>query len=448
VRLLYLIHQFLPRHVTGTEQYVRSLARVLRARGHDVRVFSFAPLIQHDAPGEMQFERDETVDGIPVRRVSVHPRASPNPHLLDYHNPAAGRLLARWLERLAADGVRFDVAHVFHARSLGAAAVDEPARRGVPVAVNLMDFWFVCPNFMLLRRGGELCAGPPDGGLGCVPCMDPELGAWVERSGTGPALRALRDRPPALRAGAAASAHALVARAPHLAGVLQRAAAIVAPSRFLRATFEAAGFPAGRIRHVPYGVDLARLGELPPARAAGDLRIGFLGSIAPHKGVHVLIDAVRRLPPAGWRLVVHGDAGTHVGYTGQLRAAAAGEPRIAFAGAFRPGELGAVLGALDVVVVPSLWYENTPFTVLEARAGRRLVVASDLGGIGEALAGAGQTFPAGDAAALAGVLRGLLDDRAPLRAAAQAPLPRTLDDNADEFLVLYRELASRVAPAR
>src|SRR5690606_8033781 len=165
----FLLHQFLPRHVTGTEQYARSVARELIRRGNEVEIFAFEPLIQFEAPPDTAwFARSESVDGIPVQRISLHPDPSPNPPLADYENPIAGRLFAR---HLAAGG--FDLVHVFHARNVGTDAIAAPRALGVPVVVNLMDFWFLCPNFMLLRRNGDLCQGPPEGGLGCVPCMDP-----------------------------------------------------------------------------------------------------------------------------------------------------------------------------------------------------------------------------------------------------------------------------------
>ena len=43
-------------------------------------------------------------------------------------------------------------------------------RNGLRVCVTLMDFWYLCPRFTLLRSDGGLCEGPPDGGIGCVSC--------------------------------------------------------------------------------------------------------------------------------------------------------------------------------------------------------------------------------------------------------------------------------------
>src|SRR5262249_46069972 len=160
-------------------------------------------------------------------------------------NPLVGELFARVLAARA-----FDVVHVFHLHNIGLSVLRACRSRGVPVVVHLMDFWFLCPNYLLLRRNGSLCDGPPDGGFGCIECIDPALDAEFGRSGLRPQIEALATSAPP-RAGllptVARRAHALVARKAQLFAALRTAAAVIAPSRFLRSIFEAQGFPAGVI---------------------------------------------------------------------------------------------------------------------------------------------------------------------------------------------------------
>ena len=450
MRILFVLHQYLPRHVTGTEQYVRSLARGLQAAGHEVAVFAYEPLIQFAAPGRDWFEQDEVVEGVPVHRCSVHPRHSANRELGEYENPLVGGIFARWFATQS-----FDVVHVFHARNIGLDALREPRRQGVPVVVHLMDFWFLCPNYLLLRSDGTLCDGPPDGGFGCIPCMDKSLADAVEAAQLRPHLEQIAELPPlasGLEPTPARRAHALVARKAQLFAALAQADAVVAPSRFLQRTFEAQGFPARRIRHLPYGLDASRGAvrpAAPPLRTDGALHVGYIGSISRHKGVHVAIAALRSLPRDDVRLHVHGGLESHPDYSDELRALADGDPRIVFHGRFEPAQLGNVLSTLDCIAVPSLWYENTPFSVLEALNFGLPVLASDLGGIAEIVRHGdnGLLFPHGDAAALAAAIERLADDRdLRLRLAAGSAVPDVSADVA--FLQsLYQELlAARAAP--
>jgi glycosyltransferase involved in cell wall biosynthesis len=451
MKILFVLHQYLPRHVTGTEQYARSLALGLRARGHDVQVFAYEPLIQFEAPDREDFVREEVVEGVPVHRCAVHPRHSANRELGEYENPLVGELFAQWLA-----GRAFEVVHVFHLRNIGLSVLRACRSRAVPAVVHLMDFWFLCPNFLLLRRDGNLCGGPPDGGFGCIECIDPALGAEFGRSGLRPQIEALAASAPP-RAGllptVARRAHALVARKAQMFAALRTAAAVIAPSRFLRSVFEAQGFPAGVIRHLPYGLDLSRLQSAPAERKRGrrrgdTLRVGYVGSISRHKGVHVLIAAVRKCEHDDLRLLVHGGLESHPDYSDELRALAAGDPRIEFRGRFEPHELGRVLAELDLVAVPSLWYENTPFSMLEALHFGLPVVASDLGGIAEIVQHGrnGLLFPAGDVVGLARHFARLAGDRGELQSLTAGARVADVDVDVGALARLYAELAPR-APA-
>ncbi|MCA8955993.1 MAG: glycosyltransferase family 4 protein [Planctomycetes bacterium] len=452
MRLLYVVHQFLPRHLTGTEQYVRSLALGMRARGHEVSVFTLEPVLNLDSPGRMWIERDEEVDGVPVRRAGLHLETQPNRELADYLNPLAVRLLCRFL-----DEHEFDLAHVFHLRYLGIGALAELRRRGLPVVVNLMDFWFLCPTFILLRADGGLCDGPPRDGVGCVRCAAPDIARVMDTVQLDDVLHRLAPdapAPPDLHQSPMRRARALIGRKERLFEALAGASAVVAPSRFLQSVFEANGFPRGLIEHVPYGVDPDRLGGRTKrwsSRLRRRVEIGFIGSLTEHKGLHLLIEALRSIDGNTWHLHVHGSLETHPAYSKRLRALADEDPRITFHGPFPPRRLGGVLAELDLIVVPSVWYENTPFTVLEAQMMGLPVLASDLGGISESVRHQenGFLFEAGSVPALRAQLEEILADPECLPRLRLDAGVRTLDQNLDDFAALYARFlpAMSAAPA-
>src|SRR4029079_12294240 len=83
------------------------------------------------------------------------------------------------------------------------------------------------------------------------------------------------------------------------------------------------------------------------------------------KGVHVLLDAVRGLPSDGYELKIFGNPDVFPEYAAGLRAAAAGLP-VRFMGAFDRERVAEVYGQIDVLVVPSLWLENSPLVIHEA----------------------------------------------------------------------------------
>lgn len=180
------------------------------------------------------------------------------------------------------------------------------------------------------------------------------------------------------------------------------------------------GFPLERIHVIPNGLDLGRLaalaplarGQVAPAAAPGAPLLLILGRLElAMKGHAVLLEALARPELAGAHLAVVGDGPDRP----RLEAMVAGlglAGRVTLLG--HRDDAPAALPAADVVVVPSLNSESSPNVILEAWAARRPVVASALAGVPELVADGetGLLVPPGDAAALAGAVRRLLDDPA------------------------------------
>ena len=449
MRLLFVVHQYFPECRSGTEQYCRAIAREATRRGDEVTVLSLEPWGVPDVPALQVV--DEPYEGLPTPRLRHWERLSPHDVAKDAWNPIVARRFAALL-----DEVRPDAVHVFHLRQLGAGFLRVLHDRGIRTVVNLMDFWFLCPRFTLRRPDGVLCEGPPDGGLGCVPCEFPDLAPLVEDATVGTLLRsaatALASGPP-LRPGDTARLAGVLRRKDDLLGLLGLADAVIAPSRFLADMFAKNGFSHPGLTVVPYGLDPGRVTRIPVERPRSPLRVAFAGVLSPWKAPDVAIRAVRQLDPerdGPIELTIHGDTGMAMfaDYIAELRALAGDDPRIRFPGAYDHGELDQVFAATDLLVVPSTWYENTPFVVLEAFEAGVPVAVSDLGGMTEVVEDGvhGFRFPAGDADALAALLRALL--AAPSRLAKLEPRPvATAADNYDVFRAIYAGVDATPASA-
>ncbi|NJN84030.1 MAG: glycosyltransferase family 4 protein [Caldilineaceae bacterium] len=180
----------------------------------------------------------------------------------------------------------------------------------------------------------------------------------------------------------------------------------------------------------------ARLAE-PPARP----HFGFLGSLAWQKGVHILIDAFNSLPDQA-ALTIYGSESAFPDYVSELKAQAR-HPNIRFAGPIAPDLVGAALRTFDCLVMPSLWYENSPLVIQEAFAVGVPVVASDLGALVEKVDHdvTGARFPAGDSLALGNLLRELIHDPQRLQTWRTHIRPGpTLADHVQQIEALYGSL--------
>lgn len=389
MRLLYVIHQFFPDCHSGTEQYCLAVAREARRRGDEVTVLSLNWASHVAEPPIRLFELP--YDGFRVLRLDHWVGLNPNGALRDYDNPH----LDVWFQRVL-DDAQPQAVHFFHLRQLGSNLLAVARRNGLRTVVSLTDFWYLCPRFTLLRADGALCEGPPEGGRGCIACAEPGL-AGVEPA-AGPAAPSAEP---------AARARALVDRLPKNLARLALADAVFAPSQFLAEMFAKNGFPRERIEVVPYGLEPGRIVPIVVQRPRSPLRLAFCGVLSPWKAPHLAIEAMRHVT-SPVELRIHGrlEEPMFAEYIASLRAAAAGDARVHFMGAYVASDAAQVFADMDALIVPSTWYENTPFVVLEAFAAGVPVIASDLGGLREIVRDGenGVLFRAGDAQALAGAI--------------------------------------------
>lgn len=155
--------------------------------------------------------------------------------------------------------------------------------------------------------------------------------------------------------------------------------------------------------------------------------VGFVGTVRPHKGLAALAEAVGRLG-GDVRLLIAGDLGDGRD-VGELATRSGG--RVVTVAGPSMGEIGAILGACDVVAVPQsrsleAAYQS-PAKLLDALAAGRAVVAGDVGDAAELLGGAGRLIPPGDADALAATLAELRDAPASRAHLGEAALARTAE---------------------
>ena len=102
-----------------------------------------------------------------------------------------------------------------------------------------------------------------------------------------------------------------------------------------------------------------------------------------------------------------------------------------------------MFAAIDVFVVPSVWYENTPLVIYSAQAAGCPILASNLAGMAEVVRDGvdGMLFQPGDSAALASLIMKLCTDRDLVRQLADnAPRPKSIAQYTDTIEDTYREI--------
>jgi glycosyltransferase involved in cell wall biosynthesis len=404
-RILQIAHDHPAFTSGGTEWIAHDLARALGARGVPATLLAATTALSRPnvAPGALgrvgpdwllqtgRYDAFSMVraDGPDWTSSLARVLAETRPDIVHFHG----------LDRLGVEMVPFVRAHRPHAR----------------IVLTLHDMQLICPREgLMVTSEGALChRAAPDACRRCLPDL--------------PAAR-----------------HAL--REAHLKTALAAVDIFISPSAFLRDRFLSWGLPADRLVVVPNGVPGTEAETLPER---GD-RFAFFGTVAEHKGVHVLLDAAARLAARGTEVGIS----VHGGFTWAAEAErerfaaalAAAHPVAQHLGAYDRADVGRLMARTDWVVVPSTWWENAPLVVLEAQRARRPVICSGIGGMAELVADGvtGLHVPPGDAAALAETIAEAADPELCRRLARRIEAPATVDRMADAHLDLYRKLAARV----
>ena len=447
MKIVYATHQFLPDYSAGTETLTYSTAKEISRRGHEVCIFTGYP-VKGVVKASSAFDRYE-YDGISVDRFfhsntsSIRPR---NPMEAEYNNLFFADYFRRRIQEL-----KPDLVHFYHLHRLSASAIDVCMELGIPTLFTATDFWLICPTNQLLLPDQSLCLGPDKDMVNCVRHL-----AVISQ---GQRIRSILERLPDwliavfIRGVKCAFwpekrygplVRALTARPAYMKKRMNQIDTVLVATRFMGEMLLRSGLEARRIRHVPFGIDHTHITRVSVKGTERCLRIGFIGTLYHHKGAHVLLEAVRSLPTdMPLKVKIYGDFEQFSEYVRLLRSVAGNDHRIEFCGTFPNPEIGEIFYGLDVLIIPSLWYENTPLVLYSAQVAKVPVVATDLGGLNEVITDGenGFLFERGNVKGLSDIIRMLCNDRSVVkRLSDHARQPKSISSYVDELERIYDDV--------
>jgi glycosyltransferase involved in cell wall biosynthesis len=402
MKVVLAVHHFPPTYTGGAELRAYRTASALQSRGYKVHVICVERVDVSPAGGDGLAWEDGEYEQIPVRRLFFNRDIAPDPARWEYDNPWVGEHMYQYLKKESPQ-----IFHLISGYLLTGSALQAAMRLGIPTVVTLTDFWFLCPRITMLRSNGKLSTLPLDAAT-CARCVGEEQRRFSVLS---------KYSPPALAEfywrGQKERIDKAQARIDFLHDTLLRVDAIISPSRFLQTMFVEADFARDQIVFSRQGHDFPGLDpDLLEKIPSELLRVGYLGQITSIKGVHVLFEAVKLLEGIPLNVKAYGDPTPYPDYTKQLQEMASQDSRLSLEGKYHRSELSQIFSELDVIVVPSEWYENSPNVILEAFAHQTPVIASNLGGMAELVQDGvnGLLFEPGDPGSLANQVKRLIQD--------------------------------------
>ncbi len=409
MRILQVVHGFPPNEWTGTELVTLHLSQALQQRGHEVSIITRV----YDATAEEGTVHDETFGGLPVVRIVNNYTRSGSFRLL-YDNPWLNRPFLQLLER-----VRPEIVHFQHTQHLSVSLLRLTPALGYPTVLSLHDFFFACHRVHLLDAQQRLCPGP-ERGERCVACLQESASAEEARQ-----------------------------RFTDMERVVHAPDVVITPSVFLadkmRGYFP---FLTDRLRAVPLGVKAVPgvTQERSPRPSGTPLRILYVGVLAPHKGAHVLLEALKGLPSEAVEVSLYGlEWSQWATYIAQLHETAKELP-VKFCGTYTHDQLGDILMRHDVLVMPMIWEETFSILVREAFFAGMPVIAARRGALTEAIQDGvnGLLFEPENAADLQRCLTRCIKDTGFLERLRRAVPPvKTIEKYASEIEDIYGEVITQ-----
>lgn len=339
----YLVHCFYPTHTGGTERFVYNLAKQQQQAGHAVKIITLSELAVKKFTanrGEI-FYREVDYKGLPV----IEFRYRKTPVGLYYKVIEESSALKEFAQYHIKQE-RPDIVHCAYPQPF-AGFLTACREEKIPYILTLTDFNIFCHYATMVKQNGQFCAGCQEGRLCEQDCPTRVIGNPTTRYHTAKQI-------------------------------MENAAAVVTPSEFVAKIIHKE-FPAIIPYVIPHGLGEGFSNDKSRKQTK---RIIYAGALSELKGVHLLIEAFRKIE-GNVTLDILGTGNSF--YVKRLHKLAKGDARIQFVGVVPPEKMQQIYRTSDCVVVPSIWYETYSFVLREALACGCIVIASDIGAMPEAI---------------------------------------------------------------
>ncbi|WP_444907906.1 glycosyltransferase [Microbulbifer sp. SSSA008] len=409
-RILFVTMQYGAGYKQGTEKYIKNLTSELKPRGYEIFIAAGNP--EHIK--QKQDEQCKGFIGIPTNGWCSLLGADVN-------------FYVKWLTELQPD-----IVHMANPAHIGVNILKAAETLNIPYFVSITDFWWLCPKHTLTLPNGTFCKGFETSSI-CRKCITKTHPKKVVREVaslkyTNVIAQGLIYANNIYQKQATPS---WSSRNETLRDILCSAKKIICLSKTGQEKLESF-FSLSNTCYIPAGLSNHWFKERPGRKEVGSnpkVTIGFLGALAPHKGLHTLIEALEQLKSPNVSLKVAGKIHDHQ-YFNKISNF---ELNIDYIGEVTEAQAVSFIDSIDILVIPSTSPENQPQVLLEAAARGKIVIASASPGCAELLED-NVIFPIENAYELRKILQCYLD--APQKFSPPSP-PLSAKDVANEIIRIY-----------
>lgn len=426
MKILQVVHYFMTHGMGGSELYTYYLSKEL-SKQHDVRLFFTIPE-DNDKTKVVQGH----YQGLPYWALKKNRETYE--YLFQERNKWVEKEFNEVLQQFKPDLVHFQ-----HLINLSLRLPCLAKEKGIPCCLTLHDFWLLCPRTIFVTSDLRICKNYS--ALVCLSCLQEQFEYYFTHGsvkGLWPNSKRWVKR--LLNEKKRIMAFFFLAwwRTFWVKKIFRDVDFFIAPSQFLLEKYLQNGIAREKILFIRHGFHQTHLHDIQKT-ASPKMRFAFVGTIRYHKGIYVLIDAFNKITGDA-ELKIYGRI------TPSLRddlAKRINNPNIFIMGELKEEDKRKAFEGIDVLIVPSICYENCPLVINEAFMAKIPVITSNLGGMAELVKDGeyGFTFPVGDSEQLANKIQ-LFIKNPDLKNHLSANLPdvKDIQTHTEEIIQLYYRL--------
>lgn len=449
MKILLVVHTFLPKYVGGTEVCTYELAKKFTSLGHEVIIFCTDPLSHN-----IQLQVIESYYcGIKIytvpKNISKYKNFS-NTYLENRVISPFNNLLTEF---------KPNIIHYHHFMHLSIEMADLGKKLKIPQILTLHDFWFQCLTHQRITTRGKLCKSFSE--EKCSRCLSDIMNSgpltnttfsfkdYMENDHKCKYLLDIAKKVYQRNFGKliySTNKNQLVkmvdVRNKYMKSLFTKLDLLIFPTKFLYDQFSNWKINSDKSILSSDGIN-TEIFKKTKHILGKTIRFAFIGSIIPTKGLDMILKAWPKIKKGGYNLKIYGSLQTDKKYSSTIVHLAKNLQNITFCGTFEPGKVADIFSDIDVLIVPSRWFENAPLVLRNAMHTKTPVIAVNLGSIPE-LVTPGKNGLLYENEDLDGLIRQMNYFITHPKAISQMkdnfPPQKSIGTNATELLSYYRKL--------
>lgn len=411
MNVVILVHEFFPDYYAGTSRVALNLAKQLKRMGHKIIVIAYDPSVKVKSDyneGTNLFWKRYIFEG--VETISFkYKKEDRNLNFDIFNSDFDFSSILKVLNKALNN--RIDILHVVHPMRIGSMIKVLKKKFNPSIVLTLTDLWLLCPRICFFNSYYTICEGPSI--KRCANCGYKK--ADIER-------RFLEAK-----------------------SLINLTDYVIFPSNLIKTIFEIYFTEIKNYKVIPHGIDYKDIKYYQSLTSKEALNFGYVGPVARHKGVHILIKAFRKLKVNNIKLKIYGEC-LDEQYWSAIKKIVKQDYRIEYYGKYDYKEISNIYKSIDVTVVPSICYESYGLSLIEALANKTPVVASNV--IGSALEYIkdgvnGFVFHIGDVNNLYNILKRLSEQPMVIKKLKEnITYPPRIEEEAFKYELLYKRAKS------